>query len=418
MSIEYYPLIFDLGSRFTRSGFVGDSQPAMTLPIAKPSIVKSSSNCSNDESTLINTPPYLDVSNKSLTEDLSYKLLLSLKDHPVFGKLCQIYQNDLQEARWIDFQTELRQDNNHLFQNLKLLINEKLLVQPKKIKLILIDNSQAVLINYILSKFLLFELKVKSIIFLPESIMTMVGANIRDGLNIDISWKKCTINYIYDLRILHEFNYESFQKFNGNTLHYKIIEKLIDLNDETLNKELLSKENLFDIVELFIGNAVYVKDIDDDNLDERKFEIIPGIHIPSRIRHEVIEAVFFSKGHDLQAGEGHLPSIIKECINRVPLDIRLQLIKNTVFSGGLSKIPGFKTRFLEELRALDIPAKGKITLGSWTGCSMYCSTSLLRQSQKIVKNHEITRDVMNDLEIKDKGINLTAFPNDWNSLYS
>lgn len=374
MSNEYIPIVLDLGSRFTSIGYVGEPHPTITVPTTRESTP-------NEESF----PPYLDVSNYSLDHNERQLLKERIQADPVLCRVAEIHQQDLTAAQW---------PSQKLHRSIKSLLSTKLLVLPTRCKVILIHDA-SLLENYKLCKMLLFDLRIKSVMYQPSSIMTLIGANLRNGLVISIGWSSLKIDLIFDLRLLKEHSYRDDKFQTGYSLHYRIIEKIIELEDETLQEKLLLSADLFQIIDRFITKAVFVRP--QDTLEEAEdYEIIESVRVPGRIRYEVVESMFF-------ASERNLAKTVCQIVEGTEVDLRTQLLENVVFDGGVTKIPGFKTRVLQELRQLSLRKYcGKMTIGAWSATSLYCAHALLKSDLKKI---EIKRDTIRELE-KDDSINL------------
>lgn len=389
---EYYPVILDINSTFIRAGFAGDALPLVTIKSVD----------QNDQSTLNKVPPYYDLNDASMTsEQLDMVMSCMFSSNPVIKQVSEIYTKDSSHTR----HSKCISGNNLQLKLSDIFINH-LLVSPPRTKIIIVDSGYSILEKSRISKILLFKIGVKSIIWTPESTLHVIGANSINGLVVNVQWDSLLLNSIIDLRIISHL--EQFDKFNGNTLHYKIIEKLLELEDEDVNT-LLKNTNLFDIIENFIANAVYVRSIDDKDDDSRLFQISEGISIPNRLRYEVVESLFFE--------EDNLSQLIASNVIKLPIDLRPILLENIIITGEMSNIPGFKSRLIREVRNLVTGIVScKITLGLWAGCSLYCSTTLVRQNEEVWKSQEITKETLTK-SISPDGIYLTNIPDAFNSLY-
>lgn len=392
-SNEYYPVILDISSAFVRAGFAGDALPLVTIKSVD----------QNNHSSSSTIPPYYNVNDASMTTEQHDMVISSLfSSNAVLRKVSEIYSKD--------HSNNSRQSKSMSERNLQIKLSDifvnHLLVPPSKTKIIIVDSNYSILEKSRISTILLSKIGVKSIIWVPEPMLHVIGANNSNGLVVNVRWDLLLINPIIDLRILNHL--EDDKRFNGSSLHYKIIEKLIELEDEAVNA-LLERNDLFNIIENFIANAVYVRPIDDKENDSRLFQISKGISIPNRLRYEVIESLFFE--------EENICQVIASTVKKSPIDIRQVLLENIIIAGETSNIPGFKVRLIQEVRNLVTGnASCKITLGLWAGCSLYCSTTLVRQNEKVWKSQEITKEVLKN-SISQDGIRLTNLPDAFNSLY-
>lgn len=387
MSNEYIPIVLDIGARFTSIGYVGEPFPTITV-------------ASSGIATQIDTktfPPYFDVSNHSLEDKERELLTKSISGNPLLHQVSEIHRKDQNKGLWFS-QKLFVNDSQQQLSGLKSLFSTNLILPPSRCKVIVVQNENSLLYDYFLCKYLLFDLRIKSVMFQPKSLMTLIGANVRNGIVISIGWSSLSVDAIYDLRVLKEHSYRDDKFQTGYSLHYRIIEKLIELNDDNVDQKLLQRSDLFDIIDRFIIMGVYVRPNDTASVED--YQIIESVSIPGRLRYEVIESMFFA---NYQAPP--LPQLICDMIEGTAIDIRNELLENIVFGGGISTIPGFKARLLQELRLVgQRKYLGKMTIGDWSATSLYCANNLLGQS-KSVKKIEIKRDTIREME-KDGQVNL------------
>lgn len=386
---DFYPVILDIGPRYIRAGFAGESAPIATIKII------------NYDNTPANgIPPYFNTNDASMTSDQQDMVISSLiESDPVVGKLFKVYNND--HANWMSMEKIPESDIQFLLLN---IFKDHLIVSPSRTKVILIDSNISILNKSIISNILLFKVGVRSIIWLPESTLTVISACNTNGMVINIRWDTLYISPVIDLRVIHLL--EDHNKLNGCSLHYKVVEKLLELNDENVN-DLLTKDS-FELIEDFVLNAMYVRHIDDKAEDFQLYEVSEGVNIPNKLRYEIIESLFFDKFT--------LSQEIITIVKKSPIDIRTILLQNILLIGEISNIAGFKARLMQEIRLLaSSKAISNINLGLWTGCSLYCSTTLIRNNE-FWKSEEITRDKLNQ-SISENGIKLANIPDSFNSLY-
>ncbi|OLL24751.1 Actin-related protein 10 [Neolecta irregularis DAH-3] len=101
-----------------------------------------------------------------------------------------------------------------------------------------------------------------------------------------------------------------------------------------------------------------------------------SITIPGWIRSCTTEVLFEGYSPYADSDEVSLPRAIVSSLNRLPIDIRSQLVDRILITGGTSNIPGLKTRISNEVKQSissarfiksDIADGGTI---SWVGGSL------------------------------------------------
>lgn len=392
---EYTPIILEIGSRFIRAGIAGQSQPLST-------VVTSTKFPSVDHQLVI--PSFYGLQDAALTTsqyDLVSKELCLDQNTKT---LSQQYSRELH--KWIDFSTDFE---TLLHAKLLHLFSNELLVSPRKCKVILVDSNFAVVTKFQILHILLRKLMVKSVILQPESILSTIASDIENALVMDFGWQSFRIDLVIDLRNINNKTANEFVSFSGSALHYKFVLALIEVLDVGVMEKLSSRDDFFELVEQFIMNAMYVKGRGDtpENAD---FEIVDGINIPNRLQYEVMEGCFFSNDE--------LVNIVDSVIRKATVDSRPMLLQNLVITGGVSNVPGFRSRLIDELRRFynTLAVDSKDCMGSWSGCSMYVSCVLINQDKSVWKENEITRDTMSSLS-NDRGFKLSGFPDSINNLH-
>lgn len=391
-SNEYYPIILDLGQEFIRAGFAGDALPMATIKF----------NNRNVQVVANKLPPYFNLNDASLTPEQYDKVVSSLiSSNSTIERLSEVYCNDI-----LKIKLPQNISDNNLQSVLIDIFSNHLLISPSRTKLIITDANYSILHKSRILKILLCRIGVRSIIWVPESTSSVISANSTNGLVVCFHWDSLLIDTIIDLRTIYHL--EELNKFNGCSLHYKIIEKMIELDDENINK-LIERNDFFDIIENFVANAIYVRSIEDKANDLTMFQMSEGVFIPNKLRFQVVETMFF--------GENNISQLILNTINKSAIDLKATLLDNIIITGEISNIPGFKTRLIQETRKLiSSKVSCKVTLGPWTGCSLYCSTTLVRQNEQLWKSMEITKENLIN-SISEEGISLTNIPDSFNSLY-
>lgn len=378
MANEFIYLVLDIGSRYIRGGVAGEELPQVTL-------VNGGYNHNDTESIASNksSPPYLQLNDHALSgtqyEEITSKLNDSVKH------VIRYFQADCE--KWLDWNQ----------QDYDLRLHEHLLdffnhfpLDLSMCKLIVLDGKLSLIDKYKLSRILLTRIGVKSLQFIPCSILSVISSRELNGngLLIDISWSTFKVTPVVDFRILG--GYEDNTIMTGMNLHYRILEELIKLDHP-----VVTDANSFDIIEQFILNHIYCG----SSLDNNEVNV-GGYDFPHHLRNGVTNSMALD--------------IIDPIVEMLNGDYEIDTIKvlqqNIIFDGGVSKIPGFKSRVLQLLRErTSLHVRANLCLGSWQGGSIYCSTSLLRRSRSIRKTEELTKETIKTIS-SDKGVQLTKVP--------
>lgn len=392
-SNEYTPVIVEIGSRFIKVGFAGETSPL---------VVKSTGALFPFNEVNQTYPSFLGVNDSSLTTQQRDVLIeRSIQDNPHISKTIELYNNN--KHKWIRLNSESnKHDNITLYNKLHEIFSIDLMVSPRRCKIILIDNKFSIANKFKIFDALINKLKVKSVITLPDQVLSTIGGGERDGLVLDFGWEALKIDPIFDLRSLTNGGREVFNDFNGVSLHYRVILELLQLNDPNVN-ELIQRSDLFEVIETFIMKDMYVG----EGLNEDEVATILGVPVPSHLRHSIVE---------LMLKDPKLYNIVDHIVKSSNIDCRPILLKSFLITGGLSKIPGFKARLMEELKKRYPSASSKNTLGSWAGSSLYITTVLIKQDKSKWKELEITREILGGL-ISDKSYKLSVLPDSINASF-
>jgi len=357
-SYQYYPVIIKVGARFIQAGFAGDATPILRTP----------------------TNAY-DLGDAQLNNTIQFKHCLSSdikeEDHYFENKLLWTY--DLIGCDMTRLESLLERIFYDIYQN-------NLLVDAKKCKVLIIEPPFfPVPLKKVITKVLLFHIHAQSLRFYPEPVLSTVSAGSNSGLVVDLGWNQFTVTPVYDLRMIYKDIKVTYRA--GKVLHEMVYEKL-------KNVESLPKEGGFDLVERLICEVFYCNTSKTSKVTPEEFQF-GDLKIPNRIRYEIIEELMFKENPKGIDNENQLLiPMIKSALEALSIDLRGELSSRIIFTGGVSMIPGIKTRILEELKKVtELPIDAIVSLGSWEGASLYCSTSLMSPSTTGTKRtDELFRD--------------------------
>lgn len=367
-SHEYTVIILEIGSRYIRAGIAGDVAP----PIVVETAVKYPDHHVHSQTL----PAYFGLQDSALTPEQRQQVWSKLiDDNPAVETLAEIYTGELHH--WLH-PLSLSYEY-HLYCQL-IDIFTRLLVTPRRTKVILIDSHFSARHRLKILQALLWKLKAKSVIVEPEAPLDVISTGNSDGLVLDIGWNQFRLQPVVDLRTLSVT--EDFA-FTGLSLHYKTVEALIALKDARIDA-VLALPDLFDVIERFIVNGMYVRQENSPNHHE-DYEIVPDVWAPHRLRYEIVENLFF---------DGRFVAEINRIIDKATIDCRPILVSNIVITGGTARIRGFIPRVLRELSLKQPKTKLNPSLGPWIGASLYVSTVLINEARPTWKEKEITRDAL------------------------
>lgn len=369
-SSEYHAVIINISTKSISAGFVGEAEPATVLQLGP-----------FKESCERALPPYFELDH-SLTALVRKNIIEGLTSDPILKDLSDIFTTE--QFLWFPLRSLLKCHSSATLSRevrakvVDLLVN-RLLVTPSRTKIFLIDSFITESSKNIIYNELLYGVGVRSIYCIPEPILTIVGAQSKHGLVVDIGWDKISIIPVIDLRMVEECGYENFRKLTGTHLHYYTLHKLLELENKELTQYLRS--NSFEFVNNFITGCMYCKQ--DGEEQETQFTL-SGINIPNEKRYQPVHECFLSN-HVLSKR-------ILKVVERCPLDYRSKLMNSICFTGFVTSIPGFKSSILNQLRELtSIKVQAIMTLGPYAGYSLYGSTKLVREEYSAWKAFEVTK---------------------------
>lgn len=331
-------VIVDLNSRSIKAGIAGRTTPEIELPIHF--------DCSHHQ-VVDSFPPQLELNDSALTAKQRNNLLNDLVEKiPYYPKLLNNYRHSC--GNWLPISLDDQNIPPTIIQLLFEIWFDHLQLTPKTCQAVLVDNEYPTRFKHQITKGLLDRLRLRSVSFIPASILTIMGSNRRDGLVLNFEWNELRIYKIIDLR---EVGRVFIKELSGERLHFEVVLKLIELESE--------HDIEFDVVDKLIHQ-------------ESQF---------SNIREEVLDRLYFSNTELIRA--------IKQTIKESPIDIRNTLMSNIVISGELSTIPRFKENMVNCLTQEFPKSRCFPTVGAWTGCSLYVDQC---RGYK-----QITKDTLNEL---------------------
>lgn len=337
--MEYYAVILHFTPRSFRLGFAGEPEPIVDLT---PSSLLWKHFVSNTP-TERQYPWFLETESHSLESSNKTELLDAIDLLPELSLMVKHFNKDYNENRWTNWHRNHYRDLGRL---LKHCISHEMLISPSLCKLFIIDGGLLAVEKYQVCQSLLAQRKCAAVSFLPHSVLCAVAASIEDATVIHIDWHECNVSILSDLRSVLE---KTYRDFSLETVHY-------NLEGGTLE---------FDAIEALASAPLHREQLEELSMDHPMKMILSG-----------------------------LPEEVARMILASDIDTRPKVAKNIVFLGAVGGIPGFKAVFISQLRKYlpSLTVSGKECLGAWTGASLYCLTTLLRQDKSKWKRKEVSRD--------------------------
>ncbi|KAG5513274.1 hypothetical protein PMAC_001645 [Pneumocystis sp. 'macacae'] len=366
-------VVLDIGSRYLKVGFCGENSPRGIIEY--------------DERSFLG---YRSTFGENITRwpiNLEY-ILWDDTDLELVGDKLEIY---LREAynKWLNLSNKSR----------KVSLVEYILL-PIKFKVII-------------AKTLFTYFQVPSITFLLSHVLVLISLGLSNGVVIDIGSKETSILPIYDLRPMTSFvatsslasdfcflrlKYLLMQYSNPlpTSLTFYDVQDFLQRAVFCLPSSPLSlpKSNIIPLDEL---ENIYKPNIKcSDIIWEPPSQKGLKLNVPGWIRVCITEALFEASDKYADNDEISIPQIIKQCLSRLPIDIRSVVSLSLVISGGLSMIPGLQNRINNEIKTSGRVIRNEFGVNAaWVGAS-------LLGNLKIEGVYEITReDFMKGKQIPD-----------------
>jgi hypothetical protein len=313
-------LIFEIGSRYMRAGFAGESSPRCVL------------SCSPEQLRRVGdyrqyTPSYNPRNRRSQRE----------------ADWAQSYELWTPDVR--------NQDLNLLGDRLERLIREietyHLMLDSRARKVALIVSAQLPRPLLELAIASLFNiLQCPTVTVLPSNIMTVVGSGLRSGLVVDIGWSETNVSAVFEHR---EVSQKSSTR--ASKLMVREYSKLLSLDTDEITLE--EAEDV-----LIRLGWCRERNQSQEGVSKSELTISLGpstFHCSASKLSEPSEEILFGAGRDIRdLDEDNQPIhfLAYHVLLGLPIDIREACLSRIIVTGGSSNIPGLKRRLLQELKNL------------------------------------------------------------------
>lgn len=363
-------VLIEIGSRNVRIGLLGEFTPRSKF-ILIPQTKSSKHSYINKNAGTDAFPLDYEIHDKSLTVEQRESLISSLLNIPLHKKVSKVFsldEDNLASSR--DFQ--IQRCVLELLESLLLILSQckAILIEP-----VYISNRE----KNQTAEILLSKLRFKSICWIPEPIMEVVGSGVSDSLVVHLGWLSAVVTSVMDLRLISSRDLSSTH-ISGLVLHYKIVERLLDLGDTVLDQLLYSPSG-FEHVENFVQTSLFIRKDRSQTSSFEEHRFTDAIAIPKSICYEVVESLV----------EDLIPGIIS-FIAKSSIDMRSRILENIIIVGGLANIPGLKSYVLDQIKQEWKAANLVVSLGSWPGLSIYYSSLERQELKELSKQAELTRE--------------------------
>ncbi|KAF2805045.1 actin-like ATPase domain-containing protein [Mytilinidion resinicola] len=337
-------IVLELGSRYLRGGFPGESAPRCTL------------NFGPDQQRRVGdyrqwNPEYASKRRKR-------------KRGEEWGREYELYRMDLrdEDLGLIEdkFERAMREAHNKYF-----LLDPK----PRRVLLALPPLMPRELLSTFLSV-LFTNFQAPSVTLLSSPILSAVAAGLRSALVIDMGWAETTITGVYEFREVHQRRSIRAGKYLSEEMAKMLNEELAKRgiatpgDDITFEEaeEVLSRVGWCDTLDEKTSNG------EDEFVDAPEELPDPSISIPfplaippttltlpfSALSSPAETAIFASATplHDFDDHDLPLHILAYRALLSLPIDVRKVCMSRIIITGGVSNLPGLKTRLLKEVDKL------------------------------------------------------------------
>ncbi|AMD22188.1 HGL152Cp [Eremothecium sinecaudum] len=257
---------------------------------------------------------------------------------------------------WLD-------DDFAIYNLMRNWIRDVIMGDPYRLKVVIIEN---ILLDLPrkrrLCQVLLNRLKVNSVVFLPDVLMSCVASGVSNALVVDIGWENTLVAPVIDLRILE--NYMGISTVASRHLADELCAKFGVLDGEQTLKQLRIESDI---------------ELNDMRIDWIKIQ----------------ELLDNACGIEVQNGEYDIDDhailpLVDKVVKKLPVDVKAEVLKNIVIIGGISNADGFKQRLITSLKKEYPNARALQTLSTWQGGSIYTFHALMQQDLDLM---EVKKDL-------------------------
>ncbi|KAH0344259.1 fungal-specific actin related protein, partial [Aureobasidium melanogenum] len=326
-------LVYELGSRSFRAGFAGDSAPRCIIPFGP------------DQLRRLN-----DFTTTSTTQ----------RSENDWAKDWELWDLDIRDMNLGLIEDKIERAIRNAHTNY-LMLDQR----PRKVFLVLPSALPHPLVSLTLN--VVFNAFQPATVQLwTPPLLCAVSAGLRSALIVDIGWHETTITALYEYReVLHRRSSRAGKLLTRNMA-------------DTLRKRIPTSDPLsFDTAEDVVTRMAWCRSSHDQQFGNNV--ALPlgasSAQVPFDRLADPAEETFFSTPVPLEQIDDHdLPIhlLAYKCLLSLPLDVRAICVSRILITGGVSEIPGLKSRLLREIENI-VNAKG------WDPVMNYGSATEKRQ---------------------------------------
>lgn len=196
MANEYFAVILEVSPRLINIGFAGEAVPSVSLRPDLPIWKK------YQPAYKETYPRHFGLQSHSISQQQKEKILeLFKKDN-----LSRSSLNAFQQAHRDGHFTFWEQDNYRaLARLLKHTVTKQLMVSPRYVKFMVLDDDSSALEKFQLSSALLGPFGcATSVYFIPRAPCISMAASVEEALVVDIGWLECRLSALSELRVVKQ----------------------------------------------------------------------------------------------------------------------------------------------------------------------------------------------------------------------
>lgn len=335
--------MFELGSRWLRAGFEGDSTPTCVMGFGP------------EESR--RAGDYRGWMNYGSSTD-SQQLI----DPEEWAKTHELWRMDLRDV-------DLGLVEDKVERVIREAYNTYLLTDAGTARLVLALPSLMPhpLIASVLST-LFNRWRFPSITLLPAATMSTTAAGVRSALVVDLGWAETTATGVYEYReIAHKRSTRAMKSLVQET--GKFLSKLSAKDEKDTDRVSVSFEYSEEVVTRLMWCKPHGEPENPDEETDTTASVVgntvsipspsdPGVEyidVPFARLTEPVEKTLFAQGMaecDLDDEEKPIPLLVYNTLLSLPPDVRGMCMSRIIFVGGGSNIPGIRQRILNDVSSL------------------------------------------------------------------
>lgn len=328
MANEYYAVILEISARKINIGFAGEAAPSISI---RPDLPIWNRYQPPYKETY---PRYFQLQSHSITQEQKEEILLSIKDDNESLNSLNAYQEAHRRGEFAFWEQDGYESLSRL---LKHVVTKQLMVTPRYVKIMILDDDSSALDKFQLCSALLGPLGcATSVFFIPRAPCISMAASVEDSLVVDFGWLECRVSALSELRVVKHTVTETYSE---ETIRFKGAES-DDGSESAASKGFAKFAGLPKLLAKLIGDLA----VD--------------------VRPQVLQNLVF-------------------CGDIASIDLQRHLVKETQ----------------KEFPKLTV--SGKYCLGAWAGASIYCSTSFLKHDMNALRHKEVTMEKLRTGKWKD-----------------